>query len=315
MCVNTKCLGLLVSVALMLHGCANLSGLGADPITKYSSVGSLIAGQQLHNQSYVYAWGGQNKQNETQTMVPRAQLAKYCHANGGSFSLHQKSNLPLIKNSKTRNSLAANKNITQAVGSYQCVKQKKQLWVVAIEPTAEMKSPQHNNARAVRMNVELMSANEARQLYRDTMVSAASKKAVSTPAVKTASKIQSTKEQKETETKKDAVVAQPTRVVVDTPLQKQMELYVDARRDINSGRNLNNACNNAQRAYNYGKLQGTEGTRVYTESGMLVARCLTSISTYSRRFPNAKGQAKRVLQNLANNYNHAGAKRMLKQLG
>ena len=71
---------------------------------------------------------------------------------------------------------------------------------------------------------------------------------------------------------------------------------------------------NAQRAYNYGKLQGTEGTRVYTESGMLVARCLNSIPVYASRFPNAKAQSKRILQNLANNYNHAGAKNLLRQL-
>ena len=101
---------------------------------------------------------------------------------------------------------------------------------------------------------------------------------------------------------------------IETPQQQQMKLYVAARRDINSGKNLNNACNNAQRAYNYGKLQGTEGTRVYTESGMLVARCLSSIPVYANRIPNSKVQAKRILQNLATNYNHTGAKNQLRQL-
>jgi hypothetical protein len=315
MCVNIKCLGLLGGAVFMLHGCASLGNLGADPITKYSSVQSLIAKQQLHNQTYIYAWGAKSKQNVPQTMVPRAQLAKYCHANGGSFSLHQKSNLPLIKNSKTKNMLSAHSNITQAVGSYQCVKQKQQLWVVSIEPTAELKSPQDNDARAVRMNVELMSANEAKQLYKNAAASAAVKKSAAVPAAKTAVKAQNIKEQKGTDDKKEQPAVQPVRAAADTPQQKQMELYVSARRDINSGRNLNNACNNAQRAYNYGKLQGTDGTRVYTESGILVARCLTSISAYSTRFPNAKGQAKRILQNLVINYNHSGAKHMLKQLG
>ncbi|WP_228200151.1 hypothetical protein [Acinetobacter tianfuensis] len=310
-----KCLGLLASSVLMLHGCASLGHLGADPMTKYSSVQSLIAEQQLHNQTYIYAWGAKSKQNEPQTMMPRAQLAKYCHANGGSFSLYQKSNLPLIKSSKIKNTLAANRNITQAAGSYQCVKQKQQLWVVSIEPTAELKSPQDHDARAVRMNVELMSAYEAKQLYKNAAASAAVKKSAAVPAAKTAVKTQNTKEQKAAEDKKEQPAAQSVRAAADTPQQKQMELYVSARRDINNGKNLNNACNNAQRAYNYGKLQGTDGTRVYTESGMLVARCLTSISTYSSRFPNAKGQAKRILQNLAVNYNHSGAKHMLKQLG
>ena len=124
-------------------------------------------------------------------------------------------------------------------------------------------------------------------------------------------------EEKEKPEEKKEVVSPPAKTAVrvaETPQQQQMRLYVAARRDINSGRNQVNACNNAQRAYNYGKLQGTEGTRVYTESGMLVARCLTSISSYSSRFPNANAQAKRILQNLANHYNHAGAKNMLRQM-
>ena len=110
-----------------------------------------------------------------------------------------------------------------------------------------------------------------------------------------------------------AVKTAPPRVV-ETPQQQQTRLYVAARRDLNSGRNQINACNNAQRAYNYGKLQGAEGTRIYTESGMLVARCLMGVSNYRSRFPNSDAQAKRILQNLANNYNHAGAKNMLRDM-
>lgn len=99
-----------------------------------------------------------------------------------------------------------------------------------------------------------------------------------------------------------------------TEQQQQMQYYVAARRDLGKGQNQVNACNNAQRAYNYGKLQGTDGTKVYTESGMLVARCLTSVPAYKNRFSNSKAQATRILQNLSNNYNHAGAKHMLGQM-
>lgn len=112
---------------------------------------------------------------------------------------------------------------------------------------------------------------------------------------------------KESKPTAELPTAQPVKVV-ESPQQQQMKFYVAARRDLNSGKNQISACNNAQRAYNYGKLQGTEGTRVYTESGMLVARCLTSVPSYSNRFSNSKAQATRVLQNLAVNYNHSGAK-------
>ena len=110
-----------------------------------------------------------------------------------------------------------------------------------------------------------------------------------------------------------AVKTAPSRVV-ETPQQQQTRLYVAARRDLNNGRNQINACNNAQLAYGYGRLRGNTGVNAYAESGMLVARCLTSIPAYSRRFNNADDRAKKILQNLASSYNHAGAKQMLKQL-
>ena len=111
-----------------------------------------------------------------------------------------------------------------------------------------------------------------------------------------------------------AETAKPPVQLADTPQQQQMKYYVAARRDINSGRNQVEACNNAQRAYNYGRLPGSAASNVYAESGMLAARCLTSIPSYSSRFSNPKAQAQRILQNLAGNHNHAGAKHMLKQM-
>ena len=50
------------------------------------------------------------------------------------------------------------------------------------------------------------------------------------------------------------------------------------------------------------------------ESGVMVARCLTNVPGYSQRFSNPQDRAKRILQNLAANQNHAVAKHMLKQI-
>lgn len=317
MAVKAKALVVIGSASMLLHGCATMNSLGADPMTRYTSAEQFITQNRLSDQDYVYAWGRANKQAEPQSLIPRAQLAKYCHANGGHFTLLHKSNLANIKNTKTKTSLNNEPNVKQAIGAYQC--QQSNSWIVSIEPTADVRSTQYPDARAIRLNVQLMSASEARQFYKNTGLSIANTKKtpVATPkAIATkASLVKETKEVKEPAEKKETPVVEPIKAsVIDSSQQQQMKLYVVARRDINSGKNLNNACNNAQLAYNYGKQQGTDGTRIYTESGMLVARCLTSISSYNSRFPNAKGQAKRVLQNLATNYNHAGAKHMLSQM-
>lgn len=204
-------------------------------------------------------------------------------------------------------------------------------WIVSIEPVAERQAEKNSKTRSVRLLTRVMEPAEAHNFYQaaasTTKISkkpvnlaktaATAKTSVATkPAaeLKDHERKELAKVEAEKKESKPVTVAKPRASVNETPQQQQMKLYVAARRDINSGRNLNNACNNAQRAYNYGKQQGTEGTRVYTESGMLVARCLTGISTYSSRFPNAKGQAQRVLNGLATQYNHAGAKNMLKQM-
>ena len=312
--MKAKALVLIGSASVLLHGCATMNSLGADPMTRYASVEQFIAQNRLSDQDYVYAWGRTNKQAEPQSLIPRAQLAKYCHANGGHFTLLHKSNLANIKNSKTKTSLNNESNVKQAIGAYQC--KQSNSWIVSIEPTADLRSTQYADARAIRLNVQVMSANEARQFYKTSTLSTANtKKPTAATAKASTAKAPLVKEQKEVIEKKESPVAEPVKAtLIESSQQQQMKLYVAARRDINSGKNLNNACNNAQLAYNYGKQQGTDGTRIYTESGMLVARCLTSISSYNSRFPNAKGQAKRVLQNLATNYNHAGAKHMLSQM-
>jgi hypothetical protein len=88
------------------------------------------------------------------------------------------------------------------------------------------------------------------------------------------------KAKKEVETKKETKAKEPenkpvVKPVAETSQQIQMRLYVNARRDLNAGKNQVTACNNAQRAYSYGKLNGANANRAYAESGMLVAKCLT----------------------------------------
>lgn len=206
------------------------------------------------------------------------------------------------------------RDVKQGIGAYRCVRSQGGSWIVSIEPVTERKLEQRGEARVVSLLTKMMTEDEARRFYRAASTSKTTK-ATTTPA-KASSSNKKVEEKEKSEEKKE-VVSLPAKTaarVVETPQQQQMRLYVAARRDINSGRNQVNACNNAQRAYNYGKLQGAEGTRIYTESGMLVARCLTSVSSYRSRFPNAEVQAKRILQNLAKNYNHAGAKNMLNQM-
>ena len=244
-------------------------------------------------------------------------MGSYCQSQNGRLTLAYKSSMSLVKNAWSKKLLNTYRDVKQGIGAYRCVGNQGDSWIVSIEPVAERQLEQRGEARVVSLVTKIMSEDEARRFYRATSEStkAAPKAVPSNPKTTNKTKVAEVKEK--TEEKKEPVAAAvktaPSRVV-ETPQQQQTRLYVAARRDLNSGRNQINACNNAQRAYNYGKLQGAEGTRIYTESGMLVARCLTGVSNYRSRFPNSDAQAKRILQNLANNYNHAGAKNMLRDM-
>jgi len=295
----------------------------------YASPQELIVKRNLNQadgsaKEYVYSWEKSKQHLEPQSLYPRTTLSQYCHERGGKLSLLYKSQLASVKDSAQKNRLSKNRYVTQGIGAYQCTMSQGQNWIVSIEPISERQPEKNNTTRAVRILSKLQSSAEARHFYQGQKATAKSNKIAEKNAVKTSVKDEKKEVDKKEADKKEikipavepAVVAVPAARTnnIETPQQQQMKLYVAARRDINSGKNLNNACNNAQRAYNYGKLQGTEGTRVYTESGMLVARCLRSIPAYANRIPNSKVQAKRVLQNLATNYNHTGAKNQLRQL-
>lgn len=334
---------ILIIGAAGLAGCNSVNRLKSEVLHPFASPEELIAKRALNQRDgsakdYVYLWGQAQKNNTTQAMYPRSILTQYCHEQGGKFSLLYKSNFSAVADVAQRKRLSANRGVVQGSGAYQCrMDDLTESWIVSIEPTSERQVDKSSQTRSVRLLTQVMSPSQAKNFYRPTKARVALEQtkpasiktttSPKTPAAKTTNELKESArkelerkelerkelEKKEAE-KKQLAAASARATVAETPQQNQMKIYVAARRDINSGKNLNNACNNAQRAYNYGKLQGTEGTRVYTESGMLVARCLTSVPSYSSRFSNAKGQAVKILQNLANNYNHAGAKNMLRQV-
>lgn len=312
-----------------LAGCNSIQQMKSDMQHPYASPQELIVKRNLNQadgsaKEYVYSWEKSKQHLEPQSLYPRTTLSQYCHEQGGKFSLLYKSQLASVKDSAQKNRLSKNRYVTQGIGAYQCTMPQGQNWIVSIEPIAERQLDKNNTTRVVRILSKLQSPAEARHFYQGHKTTTKSNKTVEKNAAKTSVKDEKKESDKKEADKKEIKIpaVEPTVVAVpaarttsiETPQQQQMKLYVAARRDINSGKNLNNACNNAQRAYNYGKLQGTEGTRVYTESGMLVARCLSRIPVYANRIPNSKVQAKRVLQNLAINYNHTGAKNQLRQL-
>lgn len=304
----------------LLFGCATVDQFSPNSVKHFASPQELIVKKKLNQpngaaREYVYYWGPQRKEQPAESMLPRKYLGSYCQSQNGRLTLAYKSSMSLVKNAWSKKLLNSYRDVKQGIGAYRCVGNHGENWIVSIEPVAERQLEQRGEARVVSLVTKTMSEDEARRFYRATSESAkAGPKAVpSNPKTTIKTKVAEVKEK--TEEKKEPVAAPvktaPSRVV-ETPQQQQTRLYVAARRDLNSGLNQINACNNAQRAYNYGKLQGAEGTRIYTESGMLVARCLTGVSNYRSRFPNSDAQAKRILQNLANNYNHAGAKNMLR---
>jgi hypothetical protein len=328
--VNFKTFILIGGVGITLHGCTSFNALSSDDSVKnYASAQEMIVQKNINQpngqaKEYVYSWGVKQNDKEPQSLYPRKYLNNYCSAKQGKFTLLYKSSMALVKDASDKKRLSASGNVKQGIGAYKCVQKNGQSWIASIESVAERKLNDGSDARAVSLQTRLMSADEAKKFYKNISTNIADKKIISNDQGNKKA-LNKTALQKEAEAKKEADLKKETKLtlelpaaqplkVVESPQQQQMKFYVAARRDLNSGKNQISACNNAQRAYNYGKLQGTEGTRVYTESGMLVARCLTSVPSYSNRFSNSKAQATRVLQNLAVNYNHRGAKNMLRQM-
>lgn len=329
--MNFRTFILMGGVGIALHGCTSIDSFSSDSVKNFNSPQELIVQKNINAangraKEYVYSWGPKQSNKDPQSLYPRKHLNSYCSAKGGKFSLLHKSSMNLIKNQWDKKLLSTYSSVKQGIGAYRCVQGDGQSWIVSIEPVAERKLDDGSEARMVAFQTKIMTTVDAQKFY------SSANSSNNSPAKKTTVNNQSAKNlknkavtSKEVEVKKELETKKQTKPTPELPLKKsaqvaetlqqqQLKSYVAARRDLNSGKNQVAACNNAQRAYNYGKLQGTDGTKVYTESGMLVARCLTNVPSYSSRFANSKGQAVKILQNLANNYNHAGAKNMLRQI-
>ena len=322
--MNFKTFLLLGGVGFGLHGCTSINGLTSESFNQYTSPQEVIDKKNINDKNsstkeYVYYWGPQQGDKEIQSLLPKQYLSRFCAAKGGKFSQVQKSSMSLVKDIWSKKLLNTYSSVKQGIGGYQCKQSDGQQWYVSIEPISERKLD-HTETRVVHLQTKLVSLDELKKLYAktNTLPAVQEKK----PTVNNAKNTASSKAPppvKVVEEKKPVLLPveeekPPVEKVVLSPQLQQMQLYASARKDLGRGQNQINACNNAERAYGYGRLRGASGINVYAESGILVAKCLTSIPSYSRRFSNPQDRAKRILQNLSTNQNHAVAKYMLKQM-
>lgn len=322
--MNFKTFLLLGGVGFGLHGCTSINGLTSESFTQYTSPQEVIDKKNINDNNssakeYVYYWGPQQGGTEVQSLIPKSYLSRFCAAKDGKFSQIQKSSISLVKDIWSKKLLNTYSSVKQGIGGYQCKQSDGQQWYVSIEPISERKLD-HTETRVVYLQTKLVSLDELKKLYAktNTLPAVQEKK----PSVNNAKNTTSTKAPppvKVVEEKKPVLPPveeekPPVEKVVLSPQLQQMQLYASARKDLGRGQNQINACNNAERAYGYGRLRGASGINVYAESGVLVAKCLTSVPSYSRRFSNPQDRAKRILQNLSTNQNHAVAKYMLKQM-
>lgn len=314
--VNYKILCVFGVLGSVLQGCTSLGNIAQTAFTNIASPQELIVERKINDtdknsKEYVYHTVGVKNEKDIEALYPRSMFSQYCQAHGGRFSQTQKSSFSLVKDPWAKKLLRTYNSLKQGTGAFRCQLNNGEQWLVSIEALSERKLPNSNDTRVVNLQSKVLTESAPRSM---TPITPSKKTVTKAPATKAEVKKEE-ESKKEVEPKKENKEVPPKAVkAVETPQQQQAKLYVAARRDINSGRNQVAACNSAQRAYNYGRLPGSDASNVYTESGILVARCLTGIPSYSSRFSNPKGQAKYVLQNLAKNHNHTAAKNMLKQM-
>lgn len=324
--MNLKIFLLLGGMGFVLHGCSSMNALTSDSLKSFTSPQDVIDKKNINENNssakeYVYDWGKNYPERQVESLIPRSSLSNYCISHGGRFSLFQKSSMHLVKDTGSKKLLNTYSSVKQGIGTYYCKQSDGQQWYVSIEPLSERRMD--NASRVVNLQTKIMNLDEVKAFYSKahTTTTLAEKKQ-NTVNSKTLNNVTSkTTPAKAIEDKKvtqpvveDTKVQQTTNTVVSTPQTQQMQLYTSARKDLGRGQNQINACNTAERAYNYGRLRGTSSVNAYAESGILVAKCLTSVPSYSRRFSNPNDRAKRILQNLATNQNHAVAKHMLNQM-
>lgn len=342
--MNLKTFLLLGGVGFVLQGCTTMNTSTSDAFKQYASAQELIDKHNINennsaSKEYVYDWGSKQSDQQVQSLTPKSYLSRYCNAKGGHFSQVQKSTMSSVKDIWAKKLLNTYSSVKQGIGAYQCTESTGQQWYVSIEPLSERKLDQ-TGTRVVNLQSKVLSLDELNKFYnnKSNMAAVAQEKksknshskssdakstdiktnnlknaAINNVAKNTPVKVMEEKKPVAAVTEEVKEKSQPEKTIT-TPQSQQMQLYISARKELGRGQNQINACNNAERAYNYGRLHGTSGINVYAESGVLVARCLTNVPSYSQRFSNPQDRAKRILQNLAGNQNHAVAKHMLKQI-
>ncbi len=305
----------------MMYGCVSTGGkLSTDKFKNYTSVHELIVKQAFNQddgtaKEYVYDWGAHAGNKTPQSLHPKQDLNSYCQAKGGTLTLLHKSHLALVKDTWSKRLLETYGAVKQGIGAYQCKQSDGLQWIVSIEPTSERKLQENKDVRVVSLLVKEMTMDEAKKVYAEKNKNNSSTTVVKQPVVTTHKVIPA----KVPEVKKEEkTVVPPPEPVKEAPKetiqQQQQRLYLSARRDFNRGTSQLAACNQAERAHNLGRFYNASGPSVYVESGVLVAKCLTTVSAYQKKFNQPKARAKSILQNIVSMQNHTIAKHMLQQL-
>lgn len=314
-------------VPVIMQGCASLNttplnaGISPQSVRHYVSVQDLIVKQQLNQSNtqpkeYVYDWGPTTQYKAPQSLLPKHYLSAYCEAKNGKFSLKHKSRMDLVKDKWAKKLLMTYGAVTQGIGVFQCIQKDGTRWMVSVEPVSERKRDANQDTRVVALQTKVISASEAQRMYTGRQVlesSVQNRSAVTAPVVVPvkATPVKPVEVKAEEEKPQPTVAPQTSR---ETVQQQQQRLYLGARRDILRGQNQLAACSQADRAYRMGRFYNSSGPNIYAESGILVAKCLTTVSAYQQKFMNPKARAKTILQGLVNTQNHAVAKHMLQQL-
>ena len=307
----------------LLSGCASTGTQVKPNIPHYNSVQELISKQQLNQanqlaKEYVYDWGLNSGGKSVQSGIPKQNLQAYCQAKNGKFSQLHKSEITLIKESWTKRLLKTYGAVNDNIGAFRCIEQNGQQWIVSVEPVSERKLDNAKDTRVVALLTKVLTATEAQNFYskRATTTTVAAV----TPEKPNQSKPTTAKAEPKVEEKivekpvEKPVVETPKVEVKETTQQQQQRLYLEGRRNLNQGGNSLNACNQLERAYGLGSFYNSSGPNIYTEAGVLVAKCLTTVPAYQKKFGNPKARAVSILQGIVKSNNHRVAKSMLEQL-
>lgn len=301
-------------------GCASTGTQGPKWGADFNSVQEVITKQNLNQanntpKEYVYDWGLNGSGKAVQSPLPKQTLQSYCQAKNGKFTHLHKSNVPLIKESWTKRLLLSYSAVKDNIGAFRCVEKSGNDWIVSVEPVSERKL-ENKDTRVVNLMTKVMSVNEANNFYgKRTETVAATKPTKPTPVKPNVAKVEPKEETKVVEPVVEKAVVEPEKTEVKlTTQQQQQRLYSEGRRNLNQGVNQLAACNQLERAYNLGRFYNSSGPNIYIESGVLVAKCLTTVPAYQKKFGNPKLRAKNILQGIVKSSNHRVAKSMLEQL-